>query len=988
MSSGNAYIKSLTDWETIGDWAAGFVGACVNEGIITGYEDKSFKPKNNFTRAETFAAVLRCEKVFRAIFNDARDYDSITVDGKSVGDGKTILNYGDVTITKTGSTLTGMVIWGDLEIAESVGDTGTVTLKNITVKGNTYIHGGGANSIIAQSCDFQTILINYPDKSVRLTLNPTGDADNKIQRILAMSNCTIDVTDKSSPNIVAAGGAPASAVVNIKGAVHYITVKAGCTVNLDGKASKLFVREMATNAHITLSRSSTISNAEFDILSTVSGGGTIANAMINSSGVNLYTRVTEVTRIPEIAGTPIIDANFMSLTSVNLTGTGDNLQYTALFDKGLAGGLKASEISVKGASLESISGSGNKYIFTLTDVTATGADPVLITIMKPGYTIKSATRGLILGEDTVSFQSLTADGSAQAATTKLTLRFDKVIEDFTVSDITLTGATKGALTGNGPEYTLAVSNFTSPEGTVTIGVSKDHYVISPPSRSAAVQRTSIGFGSILANGDDFTSTTEITIALGKDVPGFNVNDITLTGAAKGELTPLTNQAFTYVLKINSIGVPDKGEVEVTLSKAGVVFNPASAKVKVRNLTLVRFLTLDTNDGSDIITTSQLKVTFDKLIPEIVKGDFIVTGATLDSITSPESSTAAYMLTISNITVADGGNVKVEFKKAGYNADPPSRETRVRRTNNPVGTNAITPTVTPKSPTQFTVHFDKPVPNLTTADMTILNAIPLEVTRGSTDQDYTVTFFVTVTTPITAPTVTFNKQGFVFAASSLPASTDVSFTSAVSKGITGDYATILVTLSRTITLMKENFEVSQNGIKLSAAAIGAIRQEIANPSQYTVLIKIGADGIIFPTGAATADVDVKLIKNKATDPEFINPVHSVRINANGTPGIDPGPGSVTGFTISYDNNPWYTSSGAVKIINLHNVPSGATVDLLVTDLYGNPIPQLVLPYTSENIAILSFVPGAITTNIMIRVKAIAYGVYGIVESDPLIIEIRV
>jgi len=72
----------------------------------------------------------------------------------------------------------------------------------------------------------------------------------------------------------------------------------------------------------------------------------------------------------------------------------------------------------------------------------------------------------------VVFTGAGANGNNDASTTALTLTFDTEITGLTASHITLsssTGATKGALSGSGQAYNLAVSGITS-SGTVTITV--------------------------------------------------------------------------------------------------------------------------------------------------------------------------------------------------------------------------------------------------------------------------------------------------------------------------------------------------------------------------------------------------------------------------------------------------------------------------------------------------------------------------------------
>ena len=41
------------------DWSRGLIGAAVSQGVISGYEDGSFKPQRNITRGEVAAMLVR-----------------------------------------------------------------------------------------------------------------------------------------------------------------------------------------------------------------------------------------------------------------------------------------------------------------------------------------------------------------------------------------------------------------------------------------------------------------------------------------------------------------------------------------------------------------------------------------------------------------------------------------------------------------------------------------------------------------------------------------------------------------------------------------------------------------------------------------------------------------------------------------------------------------------------------------------------------------
>ncbi|MBQ4543856.1 MAG: S-layer homology domain-containing protein, partial [Clostridia bacterium] len=53
----------FNDEATIPAWAYGYVSSAVKNGIITGYEDGTFLPDKNVTRAETCTILVKCLKL-------------------------------------------------------------------------------------------------------------------------------------------------------------------------------------------------------------------------------------------------------------------------------------------------------------------------------------------------------------------------------------------------------------------------------------------------------------------------------------------------------------------------------------------------------------------------------------------------------------------------------------------------------------------------------------------------------------------------------------------------------------------------------------------------------------------------------------------------------------------------------------------------------------------------------------------------------------
>ena len=164
--------KTFADNNSIADWARQAVIIATGNNIISGYPDNTFRPKSNTTRAE--AAVV----LSKALHLKASDKEKLTpveenyslIDkagtyGPATGT-KTV--EGNVTVKSPDVTLRNLIITGNLIIAEEVGD-GDVTLDNVTVKGKTYIRGGGKDSIYINGGQYNEVIVEkIATKAVRI----------------------------------------------------------------------------------------------------------------------------------------------------------------------------------------------------------------------------------------------------------------------------------------------------------------------------------------------------------------------------------------------------------------------------------------------------------------------------------------------------------------------------------------------------------------------------------------------------------------------------------------------------------------------------------------------------------------------------------------------------------------------------------------------------------------------------------------------------
>jgi hypothetical protein len=158
--------------------------------------------------------------------------------------------------------------------------------------------------------------------------------------------------------------------------------------------------------------------------------------------------------------------------------------------------LAASDITVTGATKGALSGSGTTRTLAISDITVANGATVEVTIADPsGYAISGSPQAAVVYKDTttaVTFQSAEQTGGTSGTTdsTGLALSFDVDPTTLAASDITVTGATKGTLSGSGTTRTLAISDITVANGeTVSVAItSPSGFTISGSPQTAVVYR--------------------------------------------------------------------------------------------------------------------------------------------------------------------------------------------------------------------------------------------------------------------------------------------------------------------------------------------------------------------------------------------------------------------------------------------------------------------------------------------------------------------
>jgi hypothetical protein len=270
------------------------------------------------------------------------------------------------------------------------------------------------------------------------------------------------------------------------------------SVSADGSSSQ-------TTAQLTLTFSQAITGLTADNISlsgvdgvskgNLSGSGPVYTLPISgfTSGGTLSVAVSKSGY--EISGSPQstdiyyysapvdIPVTFSSV-SANGSSSQTTAQLTLTFSQAISG-LTENDITLSGVDgviKGTLSGSGPTYTLPIGGFALGGT--LSVAAAKSGYDISGSPQSTTIYKNaddiSVSFYSVSADGSSSETTAQLTLTFSQAITGLTADDISLSGVSgviKGTLSGSGPTYTLPVSGFTL-GGTLSVTVIKSGYDIS------------------------------------------------------------------------------------------------------------------------------------------------------------------------------------------------------------------------------------------------------------------------------------------------------------------------------------------------------------------------------------------------------------------------------------------------------------------------------------------------------------------------------
>lgn len=278
LGESSGEVTQFTDGRSFSTWSMGYIKSAVENGLINGYSDGSFRPRNEITRAEMIK--LLADSLGTLVNNEGTH---------SLG-----AVYGNVTINSPNITLKDTTIGGDLYLTGGVGQGG-VTLDNVIVLGRIIVAGGGesegggesiilrnvaAQSMLVDSMSDQYVSIGVQNDTVipETTLKSNAYIVDNTRSGIGLQKITMDGDPEAeSPMEVTVSG-------NIEEVVN-LTPGSHLTVS-DGEANVVTIDEKAVNSTMTITNDAVVNTLNLDAGIAVDGDGDIGTLNVNAPGAS------------------------------------------------------------------------------------------------------------------------------------------------------------------------------------------------------------------------------------------------------------------------------------------------------------------------------------------------------------------------------------------------------------------------------------------------------------------------------------------------------------------------------------------------------------------------------------------------------------------------------------------------------------------------------------------------------------------------------
>ncbi len=264
--------SDFKDIQQIGNWSRGLVQECAELGIIQGYQDGTFRPKNIITRGQMACFLVRALGTL------------VHETGEQIAGGV----YGNMTINTSGVKLKDTVVTGNLYISGGLG-LGNIELENVTVMGKIVVCGAGEaekgeNSIVLRNVTAEGMEIDsLSDQFISVRSEGLTDIGSTTVRTSAyVEDVTDDGLGLRTITLDGEDGVRLQLAGNIKEVVN-ITPNSDLQV-VQGVTDILTVDERAVGSALSIANETTVRTLNLDAGVAVTGNGDVTKMNINAAG--------------------------------------------------------------------------------------------------------------------------------------------------------------------------------------------------------------------------------------------------------------------------------------------------------------------------------------------------------------------------------------------------------------------------------------------------------------------------------------------------------------------------------------------------------------------------------------------------------------------------------------------------------------------------------------------------------------------------------
>ncbi|MFC5530667.1 S-layer homology domain-containing protein [Cohnella yongneupensis] len=505
-------LGQFADRESVPSYGHDPLNAVLASGYMEGFPDRTLRPLQPITRAEAVTLLNRLLKQSNSgvpgrIVISAKNLDAAGTYGPATGNFNVV---GGLTVLAPDTVLRNLTVTGDLVIGASVGE-GDVTLDHVTVRGRTFVNGGGEHSVHMNDSSLGTVVVDKTGGRVRVVI----DGTTVIEQMDVQSDALIE-SDGSEGGGISGVVITATGEVVLSGAFAKVEVRSDVRLTVtSGTIAELQVGESSSASKIALGDGVIVDNMELHGIASVTGEGTIQHALVDAVGVTFETKpkVVETTDrggltgggvagIPTGPVGPTVPTNptnpnppIDSTISVVVSATQPQMTGVRVVLNPAVAGLTAANFNVRTSG-------GQSATVTFAGSLDGGATYALSAALTEGqtYTVMATKTGYAFGSPVAFTVPVTTDPGTDSGTdpnavsvtasvydigaTSFSLAFDGAVEGLTTSDLTLNhqGDAVGVLSAdtadNGLSYSVVA--MLSEGQTYTLTIAKAGYSFGSP----------------------------------------------------------------------------------------------------------------------------------------------------------------------------------------------------------------------------------------------------------------------------------------------------------------------------------------------------------------------------------------------------------------------------------------------------------------------------------------------------------------------------